>query len=541
MRKLLALVAIIIIGGLAWWYYTTRQAPPAPSMTAGGEAVTRGGKLIYARYADSLFLDPVLNDANVDIWVLTNLFDTLLQPTADGKGVTPGLATAYQVSDDGLTFTLTLRQGTKFSDGSSITADDVKWTLDRARDPKEGIWNFILESVDSVEIQGADKIILHLKHPDPTLAAGLATFNTAIMPKKQFEASPGATEDDKAKAFAEHPIGSGPFMFDSWQRGTQMVIKRNPYYWQMGADGKALPYLDEVDFPIIPDDATRILKLQAGEVDGAELIPYARVGELKNDPKLNMELYPSTKVEFLTMNVRPKLTDGSANPLADERVRQALNYAIDKPALIKIVTFDVGKPTISYMSSATPLVSGDGPAYPYDLAKAKALLKDAGIADGTEIHSLALAGSADETAILSTVQQMWAAVGVKLVIDQVDNATRTARYRAGDFQMRCSLWTDDIADPSEITSYFAYFPNIQSLHGGYQDKAVDALYESGQKEADAAKRADIYKQIQAAYMKAAPIVFLYESPYPVALRKAVKGFVQIPLGNNIFSGAYIAK
>jgi peptide/nickel transport system substrate-binding protein len=510
-------------------------------LTTGAEAVTRGGKMVYARYADSLFLDPVLNDANVDIWILTNLYDTLLQPTADGKGVNPGLASAYQVSDDGLTFTLTLRQGTKFSDGSPITAEDVKWNLDRARNPKEGIWNFILESVDSVEVKGADTIALHLKHPDPTLAAGLATFNTAILPMKPFEATPGATEDDKAKAFAEHPIGSGPFMFDSWQRGTQMVLKRNPYYWQMGEDGKPLPYLDEIDFPVIPDDATRILKLQAGEVDGAELIPYARVNELKGDPNLNMVLFPSTKIEFITMNVRPKLTDGSANPLADERVRQALNYAVDKPALIKIVTFDVGKPTVSFMSSATPLVYDQGPAYPYDVEKAKALLKEAGIADGTEIHSLALAGSADETAILSTLQQMWGAVGIKLVIDQVDNATRTARYRAGDFQMRCSLWTDDIADPSEITSYFAYFPNIQSLHSGYEDKTINQLYEDGQKQADAAKRADSYKQIQQIYMKAAPIVFLYQSPYPVALRKSVKGFVQIPLGNNIFSAAYIEK
>jgi peptide/nickel transport system substrate-binding protein len=239
------------------------------------------------------------------------------------------------------------------------------------------------------------------------------------------------------------------------------------------------------------------------------------------------------------MNVRPKLKNGSDNPLSDVRVRQALNYAIDKAALIKIVTYDVGKPVISYMSSATPLVFGDGPAYPYDVAKAKDLLKQAGIAEGTEVTCLALAGSADDTAILSTIQQMWAQVGVKLNIEQVDNATRTARYRDGDFQMRTSLWTDDIAAPSEITSYFAYVPNIQSLHGGWQDKNVDKLYEDGQKEADATKRADMYKQIQKTYMDAAPIIFLYESPYPVALRKNVKGFVQIPLGNNIFSGAYI--
>jgi len=117
----------------------------------------------------------------------------------------------------------------------------VKWSLDRAKNPKEGIWNFILESVDTIETKGDDTVVLHLKHPDPTLAAGLATFNTGILPMKQFEATAGATDDDKAKAFAEHPIGSGPFMFDSWQRGTQMVIKRNPYYWQMGEDGKPCP------------------------------------------------------------------------------------------------------------------------------------------------------------------------------------------------------------------------------------------------------------------------------------------------------------
>jgi peptide/nickel transport system substrate-binding protein len=505
------------------------------------EAVTRGGTLTYARYADSLLLDPVFNDANVDIWILTNLYDTLLQPTADGKDVQPGLATGYSVSDDGMTFTLKLRQGTKFSDGSPITAEDVKWSLDRARNPNNHIWGFTLEGIDSVEVGGSDTIILHLKHPDPTLASALATFNSAIMPQKLYEATPGATEEEKAKAFAEHPIGSGPFMFDSWQRGTEMVIKRNPYYWQMGEDGKPLPYLDEVRFVVIPDDATRILKLQAGEVDGAEFIPYTRVAELKNDPNLDMVLFPSTRVQYLTVNVRPTLKDGKPNVLADPKVRQALNYAIDKKAVIKVVTHDVGKPMVSFMSSATPMAVNNGPVYPYDLEKAKALLKEAGVAEGTEVGCMGLAGNADETAILSTVQAMWAQVGVKLNVEYLDNATRTARYRAADFQMRVAAWTDDIADPSEITSYFAYFPNIESLHGGWEDKKVDALFEASQKEVDKTKRAEMYKEIQQTYIESAPIMFLYESPYPVALRKQVKGFNQIPLGNNIFSGAYVEK
>ncbi|HEY3145601.1 MAG TPA: ABC transporter substrate-binding protein [Dongiaceae bacterium] len=507
-------------------------------IATNAQAVTRGGTMTFARNADSLFLDPVLCQRNVDIWILTNLFDTLLQPSPDGKTVQPGLASEYQVSDDGLSFTVKLRSGIKFADGSPLTVDDVKWSLDRARNPNNGTWAFTLESLDSVEVKGGDTVVLHLKHPDPALTASLAIFNSAIMPQKLFEAAPGASEEDKAKAFAEHPIGSGPFVLEKWEHGTEMVLKRNPNYWQMGEDGKPLPYLDEIHFQIIPDDATRILKLQAGEVDAAEFIPYARVNELKGDPNLNMELFPSTKVTYLTLNIRPKLKDGTENPLSDERVRQALNYAVDKKAFIKLVTFDVGSPMHSYMSSSTPLFYSQ-PAYDLDLEKAKALLKEAGRDGGFEVTAMALAGSADDSATLSTIQQMWSQVGVKLNIQQADNATMVSHYNDGDYQIQTGYWTDDIIDPSEITSYFAYFPTTESQHSGYNDPTIQELYTKSQQEPDKAKRTDMYKQIQEIYVKAAPIVFLYESPLAVALRKPVKDFVQIPLGNNVFLRAHL--
>jgi peptide/nickel transport system substrate-binding protein len=522
MKRYLRRLAVLALLGLAL------------GLAGEAQALTRGGKMIYARNADSLFLDPVLNERNVDIWILTNLYDTLLEPTQDGRSVQPGLAESYQLSDDGLTFTAKLRPNLKFADGSPLTVEDVKWSLDRARDPKNGTWNFTLESIDSVATQGADTVVLHLKHPDPALTAALAIFNCSIMSKKLFEATPGATDAEKAKAFAEHPVGSGPFMLDRWQRGTQMVIKRNPYYWQTGEDGKPLPYLDEVDFQIIPDDAIRILKLQAGEVDGAEFIPYARVAELKGDPNLNMELFPSTKVTYLTLNIRPKLKDGTPNPLSDVRVRQALNYAIDKEALIKVVTFGVGTPMRSYMSSSTPLFYGPAPAYAYDPAKAKALMKEAGQENGFALEAQGLAGSADDAANLSTIQQMWAQLGVRLSIVQADNATMVSRYDAADFQIQTGYWTDDIIDPSEITSYFAYYPTTESQHSGYDDPTIQTLFLKSTKEADKATRAEEYKEIQEIYVKAAPIVFMYQSPYPVGLRKTVQGFVQIPLGNNVF-------
>jgi peptide/nickel transport system substrate-binding protein len=507
---------------------------------AAADAATRGGKMVYARYADSLFLDPVLNDANVDIWVLTNLYDTLLAPTADGTGVQPGLATKWETAADGKSLTLTLRSGVKFADGSDMTAQDVKWSLDRARDPKAGAWSSSLASIDTIEVAGVDTVVLKLKNADPTLVPALATFNSAILPQKLFEASPGATPEDKAKAFAEKPVGTGPFLMTSWKRGVSMTLKRNPYYWKAGEDGKPLPYLDELEFQIIPDDATRILKLKAGELDGAEFIPYARVKELQADSNLRMELWPSTRVRYFTFYSGPTFKDGKPNPLSNVKVRQALNHAVNKDAIIQITTLGLGKPMRSFMSATTPLFVGQD-LYKYDVAKAKALLAEAGFPNGFETQIYSLSGNGDDANDVAAVQQMWAQVGVKLRVDQVDNPTRTARYREENFAMRTSAWTNDISDPSQITSYFAYWPNIHSLHSNWQDKRVDELFEKSQQESDAKVRAEQYREIQQRYNDSAPILYLYETPYPVAFRKNAKGFVQIPLGNNLFEAAFVEK
>jgi peptide/nickel transport system substrate-binding protein len=510
-------------------------ASPAP-------AANRGGTLVFARAIDSQFLDPVHTAQNADIWISLNLYDTLLLASADGKSAEPGLAAAYKVSEDGKTLTFTMRPGLKFADGSPLLVGDVKWSLDRARSKEEGgEFAFLLASIASIDTEGSDTVVLHMKHPDPTILQALATFNSGIMSEKLLTAAPGATLQEKSKAFAEHPIGSGPFVLTSWQRNAEMVMSRNPYYWKPAADGKPLPYLDAVKFVIIPDDATRILKLKAGEIDVAEFVPYSRVTELKGDPKLNMVLFPAAQVNYFALNTRPTLKDGTKNPLNDVRVRQALNYATDKDALIQVVSYGTGTPQRSFMPMSTPLSYGEGPLYPYDIAKAKKLLADAGLAGGFEVTCMALAGSADDTAKLSAMQQMWAQIGVKLKIEQLEAATRLARYNATDFQMRTSLWTNDINDPNEITSILAYYPTRQSARTGWQDKRVDELFDMSQEELDPAKRAAQYKEIQQRYAAGAPIIFSMEVPYPVAMLKKVKDFVQIPLGNNIFIDTYIDK
>jgi peptide/nickel transport system substrate-binding protein len=330
-------------------------------------------------------------------------------------------------------------------------------------------------------------------------------------------------------------------MLTQWQRNTEMVMRRNPYYWKKGADGQAEPYLDAIRFVIIPDDATRILKLKAGELDIAEFVPYSRVAELKADPKLNMVLFPAAQMNYFAFNNRPTLKDGSKNPLADERVRQALNYATDKEALIQVVTYGTGTPARSYMPMSTPFSYGPAPLYPYDIAKARALLAAAGYADGFDITCMVLAGSADDAAKVATLQQLWSEIHVNVKVEQLESSTRLARYNAADFQMRTSLWTNDINDPSEITSIFAYYPTRQNNRSGWDDKRIDELFVQSQEELDPAKRAADYTEIQQRYAAAAPIVFAFEVPYPIAMSRKVHDFVQIPLGNNIFVDTYLDK
>jgi peptide/nickel transport system substrate-binding protein len=314
-----------------------------------------------------------------------------------------------------------------------------------------------------------------------------------------------------------------------------------PQLLGQGCGGREPPYLDEIDFTIVPDDATRILQLKAGQVDATEFIPYERIKELQGDTNLTADLFPSTEVNYIVINSRPKLNDGTPNPLADERVRQALNFAINKQAIIQIITHGLGSQMHSYMSSATPLYTDLGVIYPYDLAKAKALLAEAGFGQGFSLTASVQAGKADDAGALAAIQQMWAPLGVKLKIEQMDLATLDARYHKGDFQLRAQYWTNDIADPNEITSYFAYFPNNQCQYSGWQEPTVDKLFEQSQVEQDPAKRAAEYREIQERYVRAAPILFLYESPFAAAQLKQVQGYKQIPLGNYSFETAYIEK
>ena len=286
-----------------------------------GEAATRGGTFVFGASADCIFFDPVYQQQTEDIWFALNIYDTLLQPTPDGKALQPGLAASYEVSPDALTMTLILRPGIKFSDGSPILASDVKFTLDRGHTKEEGgNYYFLLNAVDTVDAVGDDKVVIHFKRPDPTFPQILASFYTGDRAREADEGAAGRRPCARRRALSPSTRSApAPSSSSSWTHGQGFTLTRNPYYWKQGEDGKPLPYLDQVKVEILPDDATRILKLKAGEVNGVEFVPFSRAAELKADPKLNMTLFPSGKIVYLGMNIRPTLKDGTKNPLADKR------------------------------------------------------------------------------------------------------------------------------------------------------------------------------------------------------------------------------
>ncbi|MES0825065.1 ABC transporter substrate-binding protein [Ruegeria sp. SCP11] len=507
-------------------------------------AQERGGTMNFARYDGSRLIDPIYADRNPDIWMVGSLFDTLLRGSADGNSVEPGLAESFSVSDDGKTVVITLREGIKFADGSPMSGEDVVFSLDRARNGDLSPWAGLLGSIDSVSADG-NAITISLKAPDPTILSMLATFNTAIVSRAVFEAAAGETDQDKSAAIfasASAGVGSGPFYLCGFEQGASMDFCANEHYWRLGTDGKPLPYLEGVHFEIIPDDATRILSLQAGEVDAAEFIPFSRVAELEADPNVDMQLYPSTRIIYSPINTRDTRADGSPNPLADVRVRQALNYGTNKEALIGVVLHGAGQPMSSpLMAKATQYAADLNPLYAYDMDKAKSLVAEAGLEQGTDVTLTTLAGSADDATIFAALQQMWAPLGINLVVEQVDGATRGAKNRSGEFDIHTYGWVNDVNDPSQVVGWLGYTPTAKAVGTGWENTEFNTLFEEAANEMDPEARKAKFARMQELYAEAAPLLFMYETPFAVALSTAVAGYVQTPLGNNIFDEATVSR
>jgi peptide/nickel transport system substrate-binding protein len=459
-------------------------------------------------------LDPVTQDANPDIWAFMQIYQQLVKVNVKGDGFEPDLAEKWSTSADGRTWTFNLRKNAKFSNGDTVKAADAVWSLKRARDTK-GPWKWALEAVEDIQAKDDFTVVISLKEPWAPFLADISLFSNSIMPEKVFK---GAKDED----ISNKPVGSGPWMLTDWKKGEELVLKANPHYYEKG-----FPKSQELRIRYIPDDNSRIIALQSGDVDGIDYPPFSRMEELRKDAKLEAQLNPSTQVSHLSLNIR-------SAPLNNVKFRQALAHATDRAAIVKAVCFGHCTPATTFLPMTTPMFNKGSKGYAYDLNKAKQLLKESGVATPLTLKILYRANDAVHQPTAVALKEMWGKLGVTLELEPLDRAAATKRYRENDFQVYITSWTNDIPDPSQLASYALGFTESQSYHSGYQSAEMDGLLAKGLREVNLEKRRQIYYEIQELALKDSPLIILYYSPYTIAINKKMKGFVQLATGPWIF-------
>jgi len=467
--------------------------------------------LRMARNAEPGIFVPWLIDDNTALFTLGNVYDGLLRVTKDGASLEPALATSWDTSADGLTWTFHLRPGVKFSDGTPLTSNDVKVSLDIARGGSRTVWKDNYKAIKDVQAPDPMTIVIVLNQPHAPLLSELAMFPAWVMQADMATATDQTGWDD-SKNWASK--GTGAYYTESWKKGDPVILKRNPYYW------KNTPSIEQVNIEYIPDDNTRVLKLQGGEVDVVDFVPFSQIDALNQQPGIHAQLFPIQQTTFAQLNV-------TKPPLDDIKVRQALNYATDKDAIIKNVFFGQAAP----MNAPIPLgtyVDKDSAGYPYDLAKAQALLADSSVPNGFTLPMLLANNNQDRINTAIILKDQWSKIGVNVDIQQVEATAQRAARTDGSYNATLSAWTNDMNDPTEIVNYemrggpdsnsFAYWTR-------YFNPDLNAKITDADLEQDPARREAKYVDIQRTYLNDAPLVFIANLGATAAYRTNVEGFV----------------
>jgi peptide/nickel transport system substrate-binding protein len=482
----------------------------ASSGSASGSPV-RGGDLVIARTQDSQSMNNTTVFDNESIWVFEQIFQPLYTVTPNGKGVTPMLATGYKVSADKKTYIFTLRSGVKFSTGKTMTSADVKFSLDQSRAAAKG-WGYIDTAIQSVTAPTPSTVVINLKYPWAPLLADLSLFSNAIVPANYG----GETETQ----FYNAPVGTGPFKWDYWHKGSALKLVRNPHYWQAGK-----PYLNSVTWTDVPSDNTRQLQLKGGQAQVDEFPAWSTVSALKSTPNVTLNLFNSTRTDYLMFNE-------TAKPFQDVHVRRAISLAINRSALVKAVLFNNGKPANSLFPPQVPFYQAATQGLQYNLTAAKQEMAKSSVPTGFTTTMLVSSGFSDDATIATILQSELKPLGIKVNIQTLDPNTVTTDYQSLKYDMTLSYWTMDIPDPDELAT-FAVDPSsgAKSFYTTYDNPTVVKDTHAAEQTLSTSARQSLYNYVQSQSASDAFMAFLYNSPYAYATTSNVHGFFVTPLGN----------
>jgi peptide/nickel transport system substrate-binding protein len=475
------------------------------------------GTLIVGLVAEPVNLDPAqVTDLNSNR-VGRRVAETLVTFPEEKTEVVPGLAESWTISKDGLQYTFKLRKGISFHDGTPFNAAAVKFSIERQINPdhpanklgKYPFANYFFGNVKAVEVLSDDRVAFLLKEPRASFLAILTAAAASIV-------SPAAVMKS-GMDYPSQPVGTGPFKFASWERGQRVVLEKNPSYW------KGPVKYDRVVFRPIVEDQARLTELLTGQLDLIVGVPADFVAQLESNAKVGLLKQTGVHVWYLGINNQKK-------PFDDKRVRQALNCAVNKDAIVKDVLKGTG--TVS-RGPVMPNTWGAEPAlkaYPYDPARAKKLLAEAGYPNGfsTTLWTPESGSGMQAPVAMSTViQSNLKAVGVNVNMQTMEWGAFLAKLRSKEQELFALSWMAGMEDPDMVM--YPLLHSSQWTPNGpnralYKNEQFDKLLTEARHTTDQAKRATLYRQAQKILIDDAPWIFIDHEVQIAAFSKRVQGF-----------------
>ncbi|MGY6030270.1 glutathione ABC transporter substrate-binding protein GsiB [Phytobacter sp. AG2a] len=426
------------------------------------------------------------------------------------------LAESYTVSDDGLVYTIKLRQGVKFQDGTDFNAEAVKANLDRASNADNKLKRYNLyKNIAKTDAVDATTVKVTLKEPFSAFINILAHPATAMISPKALA--------QYGKEIGFHPVGTGPYSLETWNQTDFVKVKKNPDYWQKG-----LPKLDSITWRPVVDNNTRAAMLQTGEAQFAFPIPYEQAALLEKNSKLELVASPSIMQRYISLNVTQK-------PFDNPKVREAINYAINRQALVKVAfagyatpATGIVPPTLAYAQSY--------PAWKYDPAKARELLKEAGFPNGFSTTLWSSHNHSTAQKVLQFTQQQLAQVGIKAQLTAMDAGQRAAEVEAkgqkeSGVRMFYTGWSASTGEADwALSPLFASqnWPPTLFNTAFYSNPQVDKDLVDALKTTNSEEKARLYKDAQDTIWKESPWVPLVVEKLVSAHNKNLTGFYIMP-------------
>ena len=502
---------------------------------AASAAAATGGTLTFAQETDPRGLDPALIDDGESTEVTQCIFEGLTQYAKDSTEVLPCLAKSWEVSDDGLVYTFTLQEGVKFQDGSPFNAEAVKFNIERQMESlnADAVANmpyatFCFGYVKSVDVVSDLVVKVTLSQPYTPFLANLAMGPGAPM------VSPTALNNDPTKDMMDNPVGTGPYKFVEWQKGTSLTLEANPDYW-----GEK-PTLDKIVFQFIENNATRVSALINGDVDAITNVDPASL------PMVQAASDSVTLLQQAGMNINYMAFNVSRPPFDNLQLRKAVVEAINVPELVQALYQGTAQPANSIMPLFMPGAAPDVKPYAYDPEASKADLAAGLKATGQSSLNITMIAytnargynTATGSTLAAAIQQYLTKVGINVTINQYDWTTYKTKAAQGEGDIIFYGWGGDNGDPDNFMNLLAVQDRAMNV-SGYNNPDYNKLIDEAASMPNGDARNALYQQCEQIVAQDAVWLPISHSTVTAACSNKVHGMSLHPVNTIFFNGVTI--